>query len=148
MAGNSQRRGAVRKGASKKGATVGSGGQRRRGLEGKGPTPPAHLRPGHPAQRRAEAAARGTRRAGQPEPGDRPRGPASGGGTGQRGSGRLSAKTAERGEANRREPALKTLAESNDTASIELLSERIDRDADADLRLLDRAGRVGAIRRA
>ncbi|MGC2797451.1 MAG: 23S rRNA (guanosine(2251)-2'-O)-methyltransferase RlmB, partial [Mycobacterium sp.] len=34
MAGNSQRRGAVRKAGTKKGATVGSGGQRRRGLEG------------------------------------------------------------------------------------------------------------------
>ena len=35
----------------------GTGGQGRRKLEGKGPTPPAHLRPGHPAQRRAAAAA-------------------------------------------------------------------------------------------
>ena len=83
----------------------GTGGKGRDKLEGKGPTPPAHLRPGHPAQRRAEAAARGTRRAGQPEPGDRPRGPAAGGGTGQRGSGRLSAKTAERGEARPRAEA-------------------------------------------
>ena len=41
MAGNSQRRGAVRRTGSKKGAQVGSGGQRRRGLEGKGPTPKA-----------------------------------------------------------------------------------------------------------
>ncbi len=31
----------------------GTGGQGRRKLEGKGPTPPAALRPGHPAQRRA-----------------------------------------------------------------------------------------------
>ena len=44
MAGNSSRRGAIRKGASKKGATVGSGGQRRKGLEGKGPTPKASAR--------------------------------------------------------------------------------------------------------
>ena len=29
--------------SGKKGAQVGSGGQRRRGLEGKGPTPPADL---------------------------------------------------------------------------------------------------------
>lgn len=58
MAGNSRRRGAVRKSGSKKGAVVGSGGQRRRGLEGKGPTPRAEARPGHPAQRRATAAAR------------------------------------------------------------------------------------------
>jgi 23S rRNA (guanosine2251-2'-O)-methyltransferase len=33
----------------------GTGGRGKRRLEGKGPTPPAHLRPGHPAQRRAEA---------------------------------------------------------------------------------------------
>ena len=29
----------------------GTGGFRRDKLEGKGPTPPAHLRPGHPQQR-------------------------------------------------------------------------------------------------
>jgi 23S rRNA (guanosine2251-2'-O)-methyltransferase len=52
VAGNSQRRGAVRK-SSKKGATVGSGGQRRRGLQGRGPTPKAEERTGHPAARRA-----------------------------------------------------------------------------------------------
>ncbi|NUO35457.1 MAG: 23S rRNA (guanosine(2251)-2'-O)-methyltransferase RlmB [Dermatophilaceae bacterium] len=54
MPGNSQRRGAVRKGG--KGATVGSGGQRRRGLEGKGPTPKAADREYHPAHKRARAA--------------------------------------------------------------------------------------------
>lgn len=53
MAGNSRRQGAVRKTGSKKGPTVGSGGQRRRALEGRGPTPPAHLRPNHPAAKRA-----------------------------------------------------------------------------------------------
>ena len=57
MAGNSQRRGAVRKGASRKGPSVGSGGQRRRGLEGKGPTPKAADRPGSPAQKAAKRAA-------------------------------------------------------------------------------------------
>jgi 23S rRNA (guanosine2251-2'-O)-methyltransferase len=57
MAGNSQRRGAVRK-SSKKGPTVGSGGQRRRGLEGRGATPPALMRPNHPAAKRAKAPAR------------------------------------------------------------------------------------------
>ncbi len=55
MAGNSRRRGAVRKPGTKKGPTVGSGGQRRRGLEGRGPTPPAHLRPHHPAAKRARS---------------------------------------------------------------------------------------------
>ncbi|WP_374970532.1 23S rRNA (guanosine(2251)-2'-O)-methyltransferase RlmB [Terrabacter sp. BE26] len=56
MPGNSQRRGAIRK--SSKGATVGSGGQRRRGLEGKGPTPKAADREYHPAHKRAKAAAK------------------------------------------------------------------------------------------
>ena len=37
----------------------GTGGYGKRRLEGKGPTPPAHLRPGHPAQRRASGAAGG-----------------------------------------------------------------------------------------
>jgi 23S rRNA (guanosine2251-2'-O)-methyltransferase len=40
----------------------GTGGYGRRQLEGKGPTPPAAMRPGHPAQRRASAAASGSRR--------------------------------------------------------------------------------------
>jgi 23S rRNA (guanosine2251-2'-O)-methyltransferase len=56
MAGNSSRKGAVRKG--KKGPTVGSGGQPRRALEGKGPTPRADQRKGHPAARKAAAARR------------------------------------------------------------------------------------------
>jgi 23S rRNA (guanosine2251-2'-O)-methyltransferase len=58
MAGNSQRRGARRGAGTKKGAVVGSGGQRRRALEGKGPTPAAEMRKGHPAQRRSAAASR------------------------------------------------------------------------------------------
>ena len=58
MAGNSRRRGAIRKPGTKKGPTVGSGGQRRRGLEGRGPTPPAHLRPNHPAATRSRPQSR------------------------------------------------------------------------------------------
>ena len=66
MAGNSKRRGAVRKDGTKKGMVVGSGGQRRRGLEGKGPTPPKEMRPGHPAARRsARSAAAGRGNAGR-----------------------------------------------------------------------------------
>jgi 23S rRNA (guanosine2251-2'-O)-methyltransferase len=66
MAGNSRRRGAMRKEGTKKGMVVGSGGQRRRGLQGKGPTPPAEMRPGHPAARRAaRAAAAGAKRGGR-----------------------------------------------------------------------------------
>ena len=45
-------------GSSRKGAQMGSGGQRRKSLEGKGPTPRAEVRKGHPAQRRAEAASK------------------------------------------------------------------------------------------
>ena len=56
MAGNSQRQGAIRK--SKKGAQAGSGGQGKQVLRGKGPTPKAEERTGHPAKRRAVAAAR------------------------------------------------------------------------------------------
>lgn len=47
MAGNSQRKGAVRKAGTKKGSVVGSGGNRRKGLEGKGPTPKASERKQH-----------------------------------------------------------------------------------------------------
>jgi 23S rRNA (guanosine2251-2'-O)-methyltransferase len=75
MAGNSKRRGAMRKEGTKKGMTVGSGGQRRRALQGKGPTPPAEMRPGHPAARRAARAAtakakQGGRGADRRRPGD------------------------------------------------------------------------------
>ncbi|HET6289991.1 MAG TPA: RNA methyltransferase substrate-binding domain-containing protein, partial [Amycolatopsis sp.] len=55
MAGNSRRQGAIRKPGTKKGQVVGSGGQRRKGLEGKGPTPKAEDRPGHKAYRMANA---------------------------------------------------------------------------------------------
>ncbi|MCW5250765.1 MULTISPECIES: 23S rRNA (guanosine(2251)-2'-O)-methyltransferase RlmB [unclassified Streptomyces] len=44
--------------SGKKGAQVGSGGKRRRGLEGKGPTPPAEMRKGHAKQRAAQSKAR------------------------------------------------------------------------------------------
>src|SRR5689334_14644888 len=58
MAGNSQRRGAVRKGASRKGPTVGTGGQKPKGLQGKGPTPKAVDRDKHVAAKRRRAAER------------------------------------------------------------------------------------------
>jgi 23S rRNA (guanosine2251-2'-O)-methyltransferase len=57
MAGNSQRKGAIRK-SNKKGATAGSGGQVRRGLEGKGPTPKAKDRPYHKAHKAAQTKSR------------------------------------------------------------------------------------------
>jgi 23S rRNA (guanosine2251-2'-O)-methyltransferase len=52
MAGNSRRQGAIRRGG-KGNPTAGSGGRRRRGLEGKGPTPKAKDRVGHVAHKRA-----------------------------------------------------------------------------------------------
>src|SRR3954468_1481111 len=55
MAGNSSRRGAIKK-TAKGNPTAGSGGRVRRGLEGKGPTPKAKDREGHVAyKRRAKA---------------------------------------------------------------------------------------------
>ncbi|MCV7346913.1 23S rRNA (guanosine(2251)-2'-O)-methyltransferase RlmB [Mycolicibacterium rhodesiae] len=66
MAGNSKRRGAIRKEGTKKGPTVGSGGQRRRGLEGRGATPPASARTGHPAARRAASADKRARQYSKP----------------------------------------------------------------------------------
>ncbi|HYJ68326.1 MAG TPA: 23S rRNA (guanosine(2251)-2'-O)-methyltransferase RlmB [Nocardioidaceae bacterium] len=56
MPGSSRRRGAVKK-TGKGNPPAGSGGRRRRGLEGKGPTPKAKDRTGHPAQRRAKQTA-------------------------------------------------------------------------------------------
>src|SRR5690242_8609887 len=44
--------------AGKKGPSKGTGGHGRRRLQGKGPTPKAEDRPGHPAHRRAKAAAK------------------------------------------------------------------------------------------
>jgi 23S rRNA (guanosine2251-2'-O)-methyltransferase len=58
MAGNSSRKGATRNPGTKKGAVVGSGGQKARALTGRGPTPKATERTGHPAARKAAAAAR------------------------------------------------------------------------------------------
>jgi 23S rRNA (guanosine2251-2'-O)-methyltransferase len=45
-------------GSPRKGAQIGSGGKRRKSLEGKGPTPRAENRTGHPAARKAAAAAK------------------------------------------------------------------------------------------
>jgi 23S rRNA (guanosine2251-2'-O)-methyltransferase len=63
-------------GKTKKGKPrPGTGGYGRRALEGKGPTPPAVMRPGHPAQRRAAAAAAGSRRPRRADDSDPSRGP-------------------------------------------------------------------------
>ena len=75
MAGNSQRRGAMRKDGTKKGMKVGSGGQRRKALQGKGPTPKASERTSHPAERKARAVDKrnqpSTRRSGSSSSGHR-----------------------------------------------------------------------------
>ncbi len=83
MVGNSKRTGAVRK--AKKGPLVGSGGQGKQSLTGRGPTPKAEERTGHPAARRANAAAK---RAAAPVGGGRPRTGPSRGPSAPRGSGR------------------------------------------------------------
>lgn len=63
MAGNSSRKGAIRK--SSKRPQVGSGGQVRRGLAGKGPTPKAVDREYHKAHKIAEAKKRADKRSGR-----------------------------------------------------------------------------------
>ena len=62
MAGNQRRRAA--RTSNKKGMVVGSGGQRRKQLKGKGPTPRAEERTGHPAARRSARVEKATGRAG------------------------------------------------------------------------------------
>ena len=62
MPGNERYPGARRRPGKKKGPTKGSGGNRRQGLEGKGPTPRAENRVGHPkARAKALAEARAAR---------------------------------------------------------------------------------------
>jgi 23S rRNA (guanosine2251-2'-O)-methyltransferase len=63
VADSRPRKAAIRK-APKKGTSVGSGGQRRRQLEGRGPTPAAEQRSHHPAAKRADKAARSAQGAG------------------------------------------------------------------------------------
>lgn len=58
MAGNSSRKGAVRKDSNKR-RTAGSGGRVRRGLAGKGPTPRAEDRVYHKAHKKKQQAASG-----------------------------------------------------------------------------------------
>lgn len=73
MAGNSERRGAVR--TSKKGASTGTGGKNKRRLVGKGPTPKAEDRPYHAAAKRKKAAgAKETRPRAPRQKSERPKG--------------------------------------------------------------------------
>jgi 23S rRNA (guanosine2251-2'-O)-methyltransferase len=71
MAGNSKRRGAVRKAPKH---TAGSGGRSRQALEGRGPTPKAEDREYHPAHKRKVAA---DTRAATARPSSAPRRPAA-----------------------------------------------------------------------
>ncbi|MET1132395.1 MAG: 23S rRNA (guanosine(2251)-2'-O)-methyltransferase RlmB [Aeromicrobium sp.] len=64
MAGNSKRKGAIKK-TGKGNPTAGSGGRRRQGLEGKGPTPRAEDRPNHKKYKMAKAADK--RQSGRPK---------------------------------------------------------------------------------
>lgn len=75
MAGNSQRRGAIKK-SGKGNPTAGSGGRRRQGLEGKGPTPRAEDRPNHKKYKMAKAAEK--RQGGRPQSGRAGRKPDNG----------------------------------------------------------------------
>lgn len=77
---------AGRGGVTKKGKPrPGTGGYGKRRLEGKGPTPPAQMRPGHPAQRRAARAEAAASRPGAT--GRQPDGRAQGPGGQRRGDG-------------------------------------------------------------
>ena len=64
MAGNSKRKGAIKK-TGKGNPTAGSGGRVRRGLEGRGPTPKATDRPYHQAHKAAKRAEKCQGHAGQ-----------------------------------------------------------------------------------
>ena len=74
MAGNSSRRGAVR--GSKKGATTGSGGNNKKRMAAKGPTPKAEDRPYHVAAKRKVAA---TKKSATRRPSQKPVRPKGGG---------------------------------------------------------------------
>jgi 23S rRNA (guanosine2251-2'-O)-methyltransferase len=79
----------------------GTGGYGKRKLEGKGPTPPAEMRPGHPAQRRAAAQAK---QAGRPATGTA-RDKTAGGGSGRPArAGGARTGTARAGAGDGREP--------------------------------------------
>ena len=75
MAGNSKRKGAIKR-TGKGNPTAGSGGRVRRGLEGKGPTPKAKDRPYHKQHKMAAKAERSDGRSAGPRT---RRGPAKGG---------------------------------------------------------------------
>ncbi len=117
MAGNSQRPGSRRNPGTKKGATAGTGGKNRRGLQGKGPTPKAEDRPGHKAYRRSGSGGSGS-------------GQGSGGaarsGSGARRSGGSKGKPTTEVVAGRN-PVIEALREGVPASAL-LVAERIDAD--------------------
>jgi 23S rRNA (guanosine2251-2'-O)-methyltransferase len=129
VAGNSGRRGAVRKPGTKKGPIVGSGGQKPRGLQGKGPTPKATERTGHPAARAATAS---TRRA-TPASGGRGGGPRGG----KRGNGELVAGRNPVVEALRAGVPARTLYVASRIETDERVKESLKLAADRGLALLE-----------
>jgi 23S rRNA (guanosine2251-2'-O)-methyltransferase len=72
MPGNSSRKGAVR--TSKKGPSSGSGGNNKKRLSGKGPTPKAEDRPYHAAAKRKKATSKDTRERAPRQKSARPKG--------------------------------------------------------------------------
>jgi len=124
MAGNSSRKGAMRNPGTKKGATVGSGGQSRRALAPKGPTPKATERTGHPAARKAAKARREATARKENTPPGRPA-------TGQARGGRRPASGAPSKDAGElvvgRNSVLEAL-EAGIPASALFVAERIDTD--------------------
>lgn len=130
MAGNSRRPGAVRKTGTKKAPQVGSGGQRRRSLTGKGPTPKAVDRPGHPAQRGTASKSKQAPGRSGGRPGGR-----SGGQAGDRAGGRSVDLVFGRN------PVVEAL-EAGTPASVLLVQRSIDSDrrVAAAIALADRAG--------
>jgi 23S rRNA (guanosine2251-2'-O)-methyltransferase len=95
----------------------GTGGYGKRKLEGKGPTPPAEMRPGHPAQRRAAARAK---QAGRPAA-SAARDKATGGGPGRPArAGGARTGTASAGAVDGREPRSRGAG----SASAELVAGR------------------------
>ncbi len=66
---------AAKPGSHRKGAPVGSGGQNKKRLSGRGPTPPAEARTKHPAARKAAASARRAAATGTGAAGPRERSP-------------------------------------------------------------------------
>jgi 23S rRNA (guanosine2251-2'-O)-methyltransferase len=132
----------------------GTGGQGRRKLEGKGPTPPAALRPGHPAQRRAAAASAGGRSRRQDDGAAASGGPGAGPGSGP-GSGSGPGGRAPRGSGDAaefvagRNPVVESLRAAVPAAALyvgarvahdERISEAIKLAADRGVAVLEAGG--------